>query len=117
MFQLSAEHLAAFGRASLENFEDRLAGDLRLAWPKQTAALSDREMADLIHASIERAESFGFKTEFDLACFGEAAVLLGPRFDVDPRLDVVYSLLREEGVSPRKKAARLCRFVHRTVPK
>ena len=113
MFQLRSEQMAAFGQASLETFEDRVAADLRRIWPDRTTGVSDPELARRIHEGVERAGQYGLTTEFELACFAEAAVVLGPRFDVDPRRVKVYRLLRNKEVPPRRKAVALCRYTHR----
>lgn len=115
MFQLRTEHMDAFGRASLENFEERVAADLRETWPEETAELSDVELTRRVHAAIERGEKYGLTTEFELACVAEAAVLLGPQFDQDPRLEKAYLTLRQQELTPKRKAVLLCRYTHKVM--
>jgi hypothetical protein len=95
MLLIRPEQLAALDRAAFELYIGRLATFLAEEYPELL------RMADALpfaRAAAEEARRHGLESEDDLAMYAEAALILGLRFEDDPRHAWAADILRDETI-------------------
>jgi hypothetical protein len=110
MFKMRAEHREAFRRAALEDFEERAIANLRNRLPEQASGVSTDAFRARVRKGLTRAAAYDLTTEFEVVTFIEAELLLGDRFDTDPRNLPVHLILKNKTLKPSRKAEWLLTF-------
>ncbi|HEX7688056.1 MAG TPA: hypothetical protein VF453_10130 [Burkholderiaceae bacterium] len=90
------------------DFESRMVGVLRKQFPEQTAAFTDRQLAEPMPALVARAAGYGLVDEQSAAIFVLNTWLLGP--DFDQRVPALRQILNDKQLSPGTKADALTNF-------
>lgn len=86
MLKIYAEQTDAFARASVRDFEARMARHLQRFFPDESRTLGQEGLLELIRHGVQRAESYAIVSEHDVALYLNLTVALGRDFDRDPRL-------------------------------
>ena len=114
MLQIRKQQMEAFEADAARWFETQMVADLKRRWPEQCAALGEEGVRASVQSGIERAEGYGIVMRDDVAGFIRLMYELSPEFDTDQRypwiaevlndpdldplgkVDVLYSLLRQQ---------------------
>jgi hypothetical protein len=107
MFQLSQNHMNAFERVSMANFEMRGGAYLRKTLPRQTAPYTDEQLRRRVGSGADRARAYGLYSEQQIMRFVETGFRLGEWFDSDPQHRWSQQVLRDSTVSADHRAALL----------
>ena len=116
MLKIYPEQTEAFARASVRDYEARMARHLDRFFPAESQALGREGLLDLIRHGVARAATYGLVQEHDVALYLNLAVALGRDFDRDPRLPWAQAALTDPALpDPSWRMGRLYRFtVERT---
>jgi hypothetical protein len=74
---------SAFDAYMRENFISRMAEHLRRCFPGECAARSEEDLRTGVGNAMDRAASYGIRTELDVARFLDVGMVYGERFDED----------------------------------
>lgn len=99
MFVVREAHLVAMSRVSREEFEDRVALDLRRRHPQQCEALGEEGVYERIGEGIERARRHEIEIESDVAEFVDLMFAISPDFDTARATKWIRPILSETWVS------------------
>ena len=98
MFLISTEQMAVFGRQQRERFEDRVFLILAECWKEKVASRGTASVRDLIRTGIERASSYGLRSEREAFTYVNLMLLLGDDFDRDGENDSVAEILADSSI-------------------
>jgi hypothetical protein len=94
MLVIRNEQMWAFRMAMGEQFVDKLMLLFRGLWPARTARLGDNYRR-VIESSIDRALSYGIKTESSVARFVNLCLTWGPDFELQPQHEWALKILKD----------------------
>jgi hypothetical protein len=116
MLKLYPDQTEAFARASVRDYESRMAAHLRRYFPDESRALGPDGLAAHIRHGLARARVHGLVEEHDVALYLNLTVALGPDFDRDPALPWARAALEDPALpDPSWRMGRLYRItVERT---
>ena len=95
MLRIRPEQLEALDHAAFELYVGRLAAFLAEEYPE---LLSAADALPFARAAAEEGRRHGLESEEDLAMYADAALILGPRFEDDPRHAWAADILRDESI-------------------
>jgi hypothetical protein len=104
MLTIRKQQMEAFAAASLARFHEEMVCHLQHCFPEQCLALPDGSLKDLVKSGVEKAESYGLSSRYDVMRFLEMVVVHGFTFD---RLDWARAILANPEVFPGEKMDRL----------
>lgn len=102
--KLSDEHMGTFSDVANSNYEHRIAGFLRKHFPEDLRT-EHLDFKNNIHESVLSAESYGFKTERQIAKFVVVAWMLGGEFDAE--FPAAKAILLDPHLDPDRKSDKL----------
>ena len=85
MLTIRQAQLAALSQLEVEKFEDWMLAHLWKFFPKQCAALGERQVREWIQHGIQRAAHYGFTAKRDVCKYSDLMILFGRDFDTDKR--------------------------------
>jgi len=94
MLTIRKQQMAAFERAEIKKFEDRMVIHLKKFFPRQCAALGDFKLRETIRYGIKRAAAYGITAEREVYKYTDLMIVLGRDFDTDQRLPWAGEILR-----------------------
>ena len=86
--------IAAFSRAELQKFEERMIAHLKQFFPKQCGALPEPQLLQLIQHGIKRASGYKITSERDVCKFIDLMIVFGRDFDADKKLPWAGRILK-----------------------
>lgn len=89
------EQYQALDKAGSEEFEARIIKFVKNAFPGRCRALGEQGIRELVRYGTKAATSYGFTRENDQCQFVELIFLLGSKFDQDPNLPWVRTILND----------------------
>lgn len=104
--RLSPQALQRLEQGTGQRYTERLAALVPQLRPDLASRVPPHLAQDFARAMTEQARSFGLATEFEVAVFFAACVLLGRGWQDDPRQPLREVLLRTE-VAPHLRATQL----------
>ncbi len=110
MFKIRDDHRAAFDRAARESYERRAVPLLREWAPEATRGLGDEAIAAELWSLEPEAAAHGLGSEYGLACFAFATLLLGEGWSSDPACLPARIVLNSPALGPAAKATALASF-------
>ncbi|MEZ4299390.1 MAG: hypothetical protein R3B70_30850 [Polyangiaceae bacterium] len=81
MFRVRKEQMAAFESLFRRRFERELAEHLWAELSRQSAALGEERVREVVSWAIDHGKEYGFVTEQQVCLFATAALMLGPDFE------------------------------------
>jgi hypothetical protein len=99
MLKIRKEQSEAFQKEAADDFEARAIKHIRRDLAKPASALTDDDIRRRVRECIPRAKEYGLITEKQIICFVDVSILLGDRFDTDPKMAWSGELLRSKNVS------------------
>ena len=106
MFQIREEHVSAFQKVAVDNFEERAVRHLRTDLAEHTAGCSDGDLRARVRECIPRAAAYDLNTERQVIFFVDTTYLAGVGFDTDPACPWAQRLLSSR-LSADEKASSL----------
>lgn len=103
MLVIRKEQMDVFGNYEIRKFEDRMVLHLRSSLPEETKSITERVLREMIHAGIDKAESYQVTDEVDVERFLECVVRYGRVFDTDPKTSWAGEILRDESFTGTEK--------------
>jgi hypothetical protein len=108
MLKIRKEQDEELGKINLKKFEDNMVEHIKEFFPKYYEIHSEPLIREIIHYTIERAESYDFVTERDVCMYINLVLLLGSNFDTDPQLPWAIKILKDETITdPATRIDRL----------
>jgi hypothetical protein len=117
MLRIRAEQMAAFSRAGLRQFEDRVLAMVQRHWPTQWPLATEDDWRTRVRSTITRAASYGITEAPDVTRYINISLALGPDFDRDPAFPWASALLQDTTQDPGSRLQRLCEYTSRTLSK
>ena len=109
MLVIRAPQLRALATSGDHSFVRRMVHHLWGHFPARCAPLSDQELVEKIWLEVDRAKTFGFRTEREACKFLNLVFTLGDGFENDPRNAWMLPLLDPESPrAPRFRLDELC---------
>ena len=100
--------MTVFVEPALKAFEDRVAAHLKRCFPRQSEALGEAKVHEVIHYGIQRAKSYGIIAERDVCKYIDLMIVFGRDFDKDPQLGWPAPILNNKTVKdPALRIKRL----------
>ncbi|MEP7120518.1 MAG: hypothetical protein ABJE95_06405 [Byssovorax sp.] len=99
MFILQKAQYAAFQRAAVDDFAERMVTHLVETFPDESEERGEAGIRALIRLGIERAARHQLVQEYDVCLYLHVMLALGERFDDDPALSWARAALEEAGSS------------------
>ena len=99
----------------LKQYEDRMVAHLRSKFPDQTEDLVERDLRNLIHTGIEKAEKYHVTIEYDVQRFLEYMFTFGAKFDSNPETAWAEGILRANNINGSTKMDQLEEYVRNTL--
>ncbi|MGD0459833.1 MAG: hypothetical protein ABSC21_19055 [Terriglobia bacterium] len=101
--------MAAFSKAEVKKFEDRMIVHLNKFFPEQCKSAGEKELRETVHYGIKSAGNYGIIAESDVCKYIDVMLSLGSHFDRDPQLPWAHEILTDDSVEdPAARIARLC---------
>jgi hypothetical protein len=88
-------------------FEDKMIAHMRRVYPDWTRQLLPEDQLAFVRHGVDRARSYGFETELEIARYLHVMHDLGRAFDESPQHPWAASLLRDAQLTPAEKMDRL----------
>lgn len=85
-----------FEQLAVDGFVSNLVAHFREHLPRHVAALGEDGVREAVQYGIRRARSYRIESEAGVRVFIQLMFVLGPDFDVDPRLPWAARCLRAE---------------------
>jgi hypothetical protein len=103
--RISTDQLGHMSRLQTAAFEDRVLLHLRKHHADQLARQSDEAIRKYIRLCIERAQRiYKLETEQAIVCYTQLPLILGPRFELDPRYSTIPALLGRQSFDQNVRA-------------
>jgi hypothetical protein len=115
MITVNSGQLNAMRTAGRRHFEARMTVHLNTYFPEQCDALGDVGVLDAVSHGIERASTYGLRSQRDVCKYIDLMFTLGRDFDVDPRLPWVRAVLNDPRQSTIRKIDRLTHEAQRRI--
>jgi hypothetical protein len=105
MIRLRREQIEAFGQERIETFVRRTVRRLSEDFPNEIDAqdLGGSKLEAAVRQGIATAQRYGIDRERDIAYFIDCMLLLGLKFDRDPRYPWASEVLGKTGLSGTEK--------------
>ena len=94
MLTIRKQQMAAFERAEVKKFVDRMVIHLNKFFSGKCAALGEPKLRETIRYGIKRAATHGITTERDVYKYVDLMIVFGADFDTDQRLPWAGEILR-----------------------
>ena len=85
MFKIRKEHVEAFERVALANYEDRMVAHLKKFFSERCETMGELKVRDAIQYGIHRASGYGIVAERDVCLYIDIMFAFGHHFDKDPK--------------------------------
>lgn len=115
MLIIRNEQMEVLSKYMLKQFEDRMVTRLRSKFPDQTEVLMERELRNLIHSGIEKAEKYNVTIEYDVQRFLEYMFTFGAEFDSSPETAWAEGIFRADNINGPTKMDQLEEYVRNTL--
>ena len=99
MFIVLKTQFAAFQRAAVDDFAERMVPHLARTFPTESDALGEAGIRALIRLGIERAARHDLLQEYDVCLYLHVMLALGERFDDDPAISWARAALDEADIT------------------
>jgi hypothetical protein len=100
--------MAAFSKATVRNFENRLRAHLQETYPEPSEALGEAGVREVIAHGMKRAEHYHLASEREICGYVELMFEFGRDFDRDPRHPWAGEILRDKTIdSSEERLSRL----------
>lgn len=103
MFVIRAEQLATLGEVHREQFVQEMVNHWRTNFRQRVGGASDAELRARVVQGMQRGESYGVLTRYDLRRYLEYVITYGDDFDGNPRTAWAGSILAADGLSGTEK--------------
>ena len=107
MFIVLKAQLAAFQRAAVDDFAERMVPHLFETFPDESDERGEAGIRALIRLGIERATRHHLAQEYDVCLYLHVMLALGERFDDDPAISWARAALEEAEVSASIRIEKL----------
>jgi hypothetical protein len=107
MLTIRQAQLAVLSQLEVEKFEDWTLAHLRKFFPKQCAALGERQLRETIRHGIRRAAHYGLTAKRDVCKYIDLMIVFGRDFDTDKRSRWASEILGSRGNPGAKMRALL----------
>lgn len=111
MLHFTKEMLDSLGEQSGKSFEHRMCLHLREFFSARCKAADDGRLGDFIHAAVQKARSYGFVRECEVAKFIDLMVALNPYFDTDPQMPWARPILTDAQRTPEERLNAIYRML------
>jgi hypothetical protein len=108
MLEIRADQIEAFTKPRREQLVGKVVRYLREKCPKQTAGMSNDELAARAKGGFERAGKHGFAVEWDLCRYCWLEMLHGPAFADE--MDWAHTIVASEGVPATERMDMLEKY-------
>lgn len=98
------DQMTAMAARSREDFERRLVGHLRKAFPEQSQQASDAELLERARPAVDTAQKHGIKAEYDTVRFVDLTFLFGVGFHTSPDAPWAHGVLEVKALAGWQKA-------------
>ncbi len=112
MLTIRREQIEAFRELMLDQFADRMRKYLVTALPEQTRAVPEEMLRARIRSGIEKAESHGLTTEWDICRFLQYVIRFGADFDSDPATGWAAEILETPAATGSAKMDRIDNYFY-----
>jgi hypothetical protein len=102
MLVIRKQQLDAIATADVARFEIKMVKHLQKVFPEWSEALGPEKLADFVRHGINRAHSYGFRVELDLARYLHVIQALGRDFDESPDYPWARGLLTADRPASEK---------------
>jgi hypothetical protein len=103
MLTMRDEQLAAMARGAVREFEDGMVAHLQECFREEYTVLGEEGARALIRHGIERAETYGLLTEYEVCLYIDLVVLFDRDFDTNPTLPWAAEYLNSPSLRPRER--------------
>jgi hypothetical protein len=100
LFRIRKEHLEAFSRVAVQNYEDRMIVHLRKYFPDKCSEMSEAKTREFIQYGIRRAASYGIVGQRDVCLYIDLMAEFGRDFDISPSLPWASAILSQAEEDP-----------------
>jgi hypothetical protein len=113
MLKIRQEQVDALLAVRWDAFYRRVCTHVRKEFPEEAARLGEPGLRSVFDSSVSRSDRFGLRTERQIVCMVDSTVMLGDRFEEQPR----YSWALQVLTSPHLIADDRARLVLVTAAK
>jgi len=106
MLRIRKEQLQLFQDQARVVFEERVSANLQECFPDECNALGPQGLRETVRVAIERAESHGLETEYDVQRYCNVAFALG--LDFDTQFAWAAELLADTELAAESRVSELC---------
>jgi hypothetical protein len=85
VLKIRQEQLDAFAAARWDDFYIRVRKHVRQVFPAVTRNLDEVDLRTIFDSVVGRSHAFGLRTERQIVCMMDATMMLGDRFEEQPR--------------------------------
>jgi hypothetical protein len=96
MLIIRKEQMQVFEEAAVRGFESRMVEHLKKEFPKQSEAMGDAAVREVVRRGREKAATYGFAGERSIRLYLQLMLTLGSGFDEDPQLPWAAEVLRKQ---------------------
>ena len=103
MLTIRKEQTEAMELVELQKFKKKVSIHLKKIWPENCQNMGDTELYASIDQGLQKAQRYGFKSEYDIVRFIDLMYTLSMDFDDDNGDPEINSLLQNNELMPTSK--------------